>query len=423
MQITFDEYLNRFGYSKSRIPAYRRCLSEFLSTRAADHYSAEDVRSFLRGKSRSIREAMAVVEKFLRLTLRLVEIAPNNTEHSLPVEQCVRDYLERLKTRGLSPNSIHYESYCLRLLQEYLDSCEIYSLHQVDKRVMSAFKNHVFLLRRRRGNDIGKQLDVRTQSTILRCALRFFDFLVKEGRLAANPVKRVSLPKKENRISRNHFTREEIFGFLHVIDTSTVYGFIDRTIFELLYSTGLRHEELRCVEVSDVNLEDALLLVRNGKGKKDRMCVLTPVAKNYLAAYLESVRSRHLMPGVHSPWLFPARSGKKLHGTYVGSRIELYRRRANITHHLSCHAFRRSFATHLLESGVDLRYIKELMGHENMNTTKDYIRINVRDLREMLLTHHPRERDCTTSSLVFRGSKRRRDRDSLGTARHLCSAS
>ena len=141
----------------------------------------------------------------------------------------------------------------------------------------------------------------------------------------------------------------------------------------LTYSAGLRLGEVVRLRVEDIDSERHLIHVRQGKGRKDRYTVLSQVAWEALRAYMQEYQPQK--------WLFPgARPERHLHERSVQKVFERAREKVGIHKDASVHTLRYSFATHLLESGTDLRYIQELLGHKSSKTTEIYTHVSERDI-------------------------------------------
>ena len=138
----------------------------------------------------------------------------------------------------------------------------------------------------------------------------------------------------------------------------------------LIYSAGLRMSELLGLTWNDLDTSRNVINIRNAKGKKDRITLLSPVAYAYLVQYRNNYKS--------SFWVFEGALGKPYSARSVNNIIKRAGRKANITKTISAHTLRHSFATHLLESGTDLRYIQTLLGHESSRTTERYAHVTKR---------------------------------------------
>ena len=170
---------------------------------------------------------------------------------------------------------------------------------------------------------------------------------------------------------------------------TTIIGYRDRTIMEVLYSTAIRRNELRILKVSDVNLEEKLLHVF-GKGQKERMVPFGKIAQKFLDIYLSSVRPL-LSRNRSETHLFLSSRGSKLSQNVVGMFITRYAGQVGIEQNITPHSFRHTCATHMIQNGADTRHVQELLGHESLDSTQIYTHVAVTDLRKVLEKYHPRE--------------------------------
>jgi len=177
-------------------------------------------------------------------------------------------------------------------------------------------------------------------------------------------------PKKEKKLP-NVLAASEVVRLLSAVGNRK-----HRAILYLSYSSGLRVGEVVRLRVSDLDPERKVLHVRQGKGRKDRLTVLSPAAIEVIEAYLSDYRPEE--------WLFPGQdSSRHLTERTVQKVFEQAARAAHISKRVSVHSLRHSFATHLLEDGVDIRYIQELLGHKSVQTTEVYTHVAVRDVRKI----------------------------------------
>jgi len=163
----------------------------------------------------------------------------------------------------------------------------------------------------------------------------------------------------------------------------------DQAILETLYGTGLRRCECLRLDVRDLNLAAGTLLVRNGKGRKDRVVPIPLRALMALDLYLQEARPR-LLEEPREEAVFLSHKGKRLGVTGLRGLLLRHARAAGIARPLSVHSLRHAYATHLLRRGADVRHIQELLGHRAIETTELYTRVGVEDLRQVLRRSHPR---------------------------------
>jgi integrase/recombinase XerC len=223
-------------------------------------------------------------------------------------------------------------------------------------------------------------------------ALRtFFQFLVREGVVELNPAKLVSTPRLEKKLPK-HLSVEDAVRFIETPDTETDLGRRDRAMLELLYATGVRVSELTKLNVHDVDFTNKLIRV-TGKRRKERIVPFGDPAHDALQNYL-GVRDQFLNQAPVSlrdpEALFLNYQGTRITTRSVGRMVEKYIRVCAGMHDLSPHALRHSFATHLLDSGADLRDIQELLGHARLSTTQIYTHVSMEKLIEVYDKAHPK---------------------------------
>jgi integrase/recombinase XerC len=236
--------------------------------------------------------------------------------------------------------------------------------------------------------------DHKQKSSIARklAALRtFFQFLVREGLIELNPAKLVATPKLEKKLPK-HLSIEEAIRFIESPDPETDLGKRDRAMLELLYATGVRVAELTTLNLADVDFKNQLVRV-TGKRRKQRIVPFGDPASAAIQSYLE-VRDRFLFNAPISKRdeepLFLNYQGTRITTRSVGRMVDKYIDLCAGMHNISPHALRHSFATHLLDSGADLRDIQELLGHARLSTTQVYTHVSMEKLIEVYDKAHPK---------------------------------
>ncbi len=223
------------------------------------------------------------------------------------------------------------------------------------------------------------------------CLRTFFRFLCREGVLENNPAMLVSSPRVDRTLP-NHLTIEQMIQFIETPETDTVLGKRDRAILELLYASGVRVSELVGLNLSDIDYNHQTLRVK-GKGRKERMVPFGSHAKAALETYL-GVRGELLIeadPDDRDPLaVFMNYQGTRITTRSVGRMLDKYCKQCAEIHHVSPHALRHSFATHLLDAGADLRTIQELLGHVRLTTTQQYTHVSTDKLMEVYDKAHPK---------------------------------
>lgn len=177
-------------------------------------------------------------------------------------------------------------------------------------------------------------------------------------------------------------------------------GLRDRAILETFYGTGIRLSECLNLQLSDLDLAQGLFLVRNGKGKKDRVLPVPAQAAKALERYLQEARPL-LVRDPRIGYLFLSVRGRRLSQTALSEAIYGYGKEAGIPWRVSPHILRHTCATHLIRGGADVRHVQKLLGHEYLDTTAIYTRVAVKDLREVVEKRHPRDQAAWKRGKIF----------------------
>lgn len=220
-------------------------------------------------------------------------------------------------------------------------------------------------------------------------------YLVREGVLERNPLVDVSSPKLGVHQPRV-LNYDEVLAILRAPDLTTPQGQRDLAIIELFYASGIRLGELEMLNLRDVDMSRREVKVL-GKGNKERIALFGKVAEAALQLYVQKSRPR-LAVEASGDALFLNRFGERLRRVSIIRMLDRYARQAGIERKVTPHALRHSFATHLVDEGVDIRLIQELLGHESPATTQRYTHISQARLHDVVRQAHPRGKRTQTSS-------------------------
>lgn len=233
----------------------------------------------------------------------------------------------------------------------------------------------------------GRRLALGTRALYVSTVKSFFSFLEKKRLVLLSPARNLPLPVR-SRLPRA-IGEADVARLLQAPSASTPFGQRNRAVLELLYGSGLRLMECVRLDLVDLDLKEGTLLVRNGKGKKDRYVPVTGRARAALQTYLQEAR-----PLLAERWddgsLFLSRLGRRLGDMSV--RLIVKRYGAKVGLKISTHVLRHSYATHLLKGGADVRHVQKLLGHKDIATTTLYTKVDTSGLRNMVRRCHPRER-------------------------------
>jgi len=297
----------------------------------------------------------------------------------------VDQWLARLETRAYSPRTVAARTWALRSFLAWAEPRGLSRPAQLDRIALEGFQRWLWLYRK----EDGQPLAVATQRGHLGAVQGLFAWLCRENFLPANPAADLELPRKQPRSLPRGLSPAEVEIILAVPDTSDPLGVRDRAILETLYGTGLRRLELVNLDVGDVDRARGLVLVRRGKGGKDRLAPLGAHALAWIERYLEKCRPL-LEVSARETALFLSGYGLRFNPNYLGNWVRKTIDAAQLGKTGSCHLFRHACATHLLENGADLRMIQELLGHARLDTTQIYTAVSITQLREVHARCHPR---------------------------------
>lgn len=301
------------------------------------------------------------------------------SSHRLDV--AIEAYVSYVKSRGFSESTVRGASSLLNGVSLWTASKDVREIGEAD---IVALRKALDARVARRS---GKPLKLGSKQGILVAWKSFFRFLERERWILVSPIKDLKL-KKPKSIPKA-LSAVKVEALIGLCSPETPMGARNRALLEVLYGTGLRLSECARLEISDINLREGTLLVRNGKGKKDRYVPVSGRARDSLQAYLMGSRSV-FAERRDSGALFLARGGARLGGQSIGIIVREAGRRIGIR--VSPHTLRHSFATHLLEGGASIAHVQKLLGHSSIGTTEIYTKVGTGALRNMVENRHPRER-------------------------------
>ena len=271
-------------------------------------------------------------------------------------------------------------------LRDLQDFCKFYAGYTgtqvtIDKLSNIAIQDIRSWLAQRKMQGIKAQSNARALS-VLR---NFYRYLRKKHRINNQAAFNITMPKKQDSLPRalSHFDIDHLLS--NISDSATWEQKRDQAIILLLYGCGLRISEALSLTVADMQSDMLHIL---GKGQKERVVPLLPYSSKVVQEYIELCP--HLLGGEQP--LFVGQRGKKMGRTYFAHKLQILRRKIGLPEIMTAHAFRHSFATHLLEQEVDIRIIQELLGHSSLSTTQNYTKIDTRHLITAYTKGHPRHK-------------------------------
>ena len=294
-------------------------------------------------------------------------------------KSALEDYKIYLRLeRGLAENSILSYGHDIQKFINYLNAHKQNISLQYCKR--EDLQDYVYHL--------AKTVNSRSQARQISGLKGFFNYLIFEGYREDSPMDLIESPKIGRKLPEI-LSLEEINHLFQSINHNTPLEHRNLAILETLYGSGLRVSELINLSISNILLEENLLLI-TGKGNKQRLVPLGQICADQLMNYIENIRPTFAPKAGHEDIVFLNQNGRQLTRAMIFTIVRTIAKKAGIKKKISPHVFRHSFATHLLENGADLRSIQMMMGHENITTTEVYMHVDTRHLSKTLHAFHPR---------------------------------
>jgi len=293
-------------------------------------------------------------------------------------------FIDHLKGIGVKENSIKGIACNFRVFIAYLREVNIKDFRSVTSFVIRDYSTYLL-------HSINKKIGKPYSSSIklqrFNIVNQFYSFLYSSDLILSNPAENVVFNIERKSKIREVFGKEEIASFLDNIDLKDSCGLRDRTLFELMYSSGLRVSEVANLQIKDIDFNSRMIMVRNGKWGKDRVVPVSLVATKFLQKYLIGRRNKK------ESFVFLSTKGH-LKGSSITERFDTLINRYNMKRPgLVTHSIRHSVATHLLESGAGIRYVQALLGHESLETTVRYTHMLYDNMKKIYKSYHPRENE------------------------------
>jgi integrase/recombinase XerD len=274
-----------------------------------------------------------------------------------------------------------------RYLRDFIGWCDLRGIerpNEVTKPMLEAYQRTLYYYRKANG----EPLSFASQRGKLIPVKGFFKWLTRHNHLLYNPASELELPRSARRLPKHVLSIEEVEAVMRQTDTAEPMGLRDRAVLETLYSTGMRRMELVNLRLVDVDLGRGTVMIRQGKGRKDRMIPIGERALLWIGRYLARGRL-HLVKAPDEGVLFLTRDGEGFNPEWLSNIVARYIDQAQIGKRGACHLFRHTMATLMLEGGADIRYIQAMLGHAELSTTEIYTQVAIRQLKAIHSATHP----------------------------------
>lgn len=296
----------------------------------------------------------------------------------------MRRYLEHRGVLGSTAQGLYSSERAVRDFIVWADERGVTHPQQVTRSVLERYQRWLYHYRKKDG----EPLSVASRRSKIVPLRGFFKWLTRSGEIDANPAADLDLPRQIRRLPRSVLSHAEAEQVLALPDLGKPLGLRDRAIMEVLYASGMRRAEVARLEIGDIDAARALVLIRQGKGRKDRLIPLGERALHWVQQYLDRGRPQ-LVWDYDDSTLFLSMEGRPMSIVWLSTTVARYVERATLGKHGGCHIWRHTMATLMLEGGADIRFIQAMLGHAEISTTQIYTQVAVKQLQQVHAMTHP----------------------------------
>jgi integrase/recombinase XerD len=300
----------------------------------------------------------------------------------------MEEHFEWMLVTGYSADTVRARRQAIRKFIAWADERGLADPREITKPMLDRYQRFLFYYRKPEGSrNEGAPLTISMQYQYLAPLKTWFRWLSREHHILANPAADLDLPKQPKRLPRSVPSVQEVEAVMAEAEPGTAQGLRDRALLETLYATGLRRMEAAGVGVYDVDLQRGTLWVRHGKGGRQRVVPLGERAVAWLDKYISEARPQLLATDTQA--LFLTDYGEPMRADHVSEKVKRYMRFAGVDKVGATHLLRHACATHMLEGGADIRFIQEMLGHANIETTEIYTHVSIDKLIAVHRATHP----------------------------------
>jgi len=301
-----------------------------------------------------------------------------------PLDAMLREYMQALAVQNYSEHTIANRTFHLVAFIRWCQERGLMEPLEVTRPVLERYQRYLFHYRKKNGDP----MSFRTQHSRLVPLRMWFRWMTRKNYLLHNPASELELPRLGNPLPRNIFSAQEVERILVLCDIDDPIGLRDRAVIEVLYSTGIRRMEVIALKLYDLSLERGVVLVRQGKGKKDRYVPIGERAIAWLEKYIRESRPQ-LAAEPDDMTVFLTANGEPFSRDHMTSNVKARIDAAKLGKTGACHLFRHTMATLMHDNGADIRYIQEILGHVKLETTQIYTHVSIRTLQQVHAATHP----------------------------------
>lgn len=309
----------------------------------------------------------------------------------MTLNDAIELFIEDGRVRGLSPRTLATYRLYLGRFAQWVEGRGVDDVRDVTLEHVLGFRRSLDALPGKHQGPKSRTTTAAYRNVNVRCVRLLFRLLFRRGLILSNLAARIPEYRDPKRLPRGIMDKDQVTKLLQSAYLRKPTGFRDRTILEVLYSTGIRGGESCKLTLYEVNLQERTLRVLEGKGGRDRVVPLGKIACSYLAEYIRAVRPILLGNG-QTPALFLTARGTPFKTTNLRQQFALHRGRAGLAETITVHSLRHTCATEMLKGGASIRHVQELLGHASIKTTQIYTHVVQTDLKKAHASTAPSER-------------------------------
>lgn len=301
-----------------------------------------------------------------------------------PLESLMQDHLHALAVQNYSQHTVRNRQVHIGFFLQWCKERGLTEPVEVTRPVLERYQRHLFHYRKKNG----EPLSFRSQHSCLVPLRVWFRWMTRQNHILHNPASELELPRLGRALPKNIFSAQEVERIMQLCQIEEPIGLRDRAILEVLYSTGLRRMEIIALKLYDLSLDRGLVLVRQGKGNKDRYVPIGERAIAWLQKYIREARPE-LAIEPDDMTVFLTTDGEPFSRDHLSCVVKERIDAAQLGKTGSCHLFRHTMATLMHEGGADIRFIQQMLGHEDLKTTQIYTQVAIRTLQQVHAATHP----------------------------------
>ena len=296
-----------------------------------------------------------------------------------PMGVLLEEHLLWMETQNFSPDTVITRRQAIGYFIDWAVERGVEEPRDVTRPVLERYQRWMYLHLKANG----QPLTFRTQNSRLRALRGYFRWLARQNYILHNPASELILPRLENRLPKYVLSVSEAERVL-----AGASCLRDRAMLELFYATGMRRMEVASLKLYDLDFERGTLMVRLGKGKKDRHIPVSSRCLEWVSKFVREERASYLVTADDGT-VFLNDAGEPFPRHQVTALVRRYVRDSGIGKTGGCHLFRHTVATLMLENGADVRVIQEMLGHAKLSTTELYTRVSINLLKQVYAATHP----------------------------------